>query len=91
MDYCLPSYYSLLITHCSLLTTHCSLLTPHYSLLTTHYSLLMQGEEATGMAQPHLEKRFGFVMVSTRVFINVHYDFELEPDILLAGASTTYY
>lgn len=37
------------------------------------------------MAQPALEKRFSFVMISTRVFLNVHHDFEIEPDLLLQG------
>ena len=43
----------------------------------------VQGEEVANMAQPALEKRFSFVMVSTRVFLHVHHDFELEPDLML--------
>lgn len=43
----------------------------------------MQGDEPDAFEQAALEKRFSFVMISTRVFLNVHYDFEVEPDLML--------
>ena len=40
-----------------------------------------------GDAGPHaMDQRALFVLLSSRVFLNVHHDFELEPEIGLPGA-----
>jgi len=52
------------------------------AVVSTHLAFVFGGLTDGGM---HFDERSLFILLSSRVFINVHHDFNIEPDLELAG------